>query len=806
MQIKSCLKNGDKILFKKGDIFYGQIKFNILASKNKPVLISSYGDGAKPIISVAKIITNKDGWKQYSSDIYCIDLSNVNNFTGLLETDVDACNIGFFIDKNQNIYGQKKNSINNMTNLYDFYNDEKFFYIKCYNNPTEIFGKMILSTKKDIVTLSSNVEFSNISLENTSAHAIVKKSYPISNVYIHDCIINNVGGAYQYSLESGDSTRYGNAIEFWSGAENLFIEKNLIKNVYDAGITLQGTFGEWKNGIIRENIITNTCYPFELWASGTSTGMENVEIYNNIIVNQGRCWGQYVRPNQSNSANYVFYGYATNAKMNISIHNNRYYNSVRLYYLISSISDRFKTEIFNDNNTFYLQNGIHVVNSETYNTIESYLHDEYRTDINSTFNYLSDAEVEQISNSDILNSNNYDEIKSYYDKFDIIYRNTHSIENIITTLESIMSDSNYRNILQNAKIQASYEELKNAVNNLSQNIDIITADSVSYSYECLYKLINTIKDTYLNNEIDIPSNTFIELIEKLDSVSDEYEKIYSYYITEDSTTLDTVKNTLNNTIDKYNNNLDLDIGCLVNIITTAKNLYNNSITTDSISLNVLNKQRIINISNFANSIIDSKINDFVEAEKQKIKVEFDKDTDTPTNESITATLIVGNNTTIKNNGGSNKHTFESNGTFTFELDIKGVIFNVQITVSNINKEYKIEQGYITNITGNTQILDFKNNLGISNFKIDRDGETININEDIIETGDILTFNNNSYILIVSGDINSDGDCTIKDMVSYRKYLLKLSQYDNIQFKAADLNQDNELTIKDLVGIRKILLN
>ena len=252
--------------------------------------------------------------------------------------------------------------------------------------------------------------------------------------------------------------------------------------------------------------------------------------------------------------------------------------------------------------------------------------------------------------------------------------------------------------------------------------------------------------------------------------------------------------------------MDLDIGSLENIIIKIRDLYNNSITTDNVYENVLNKNRIIYITNIVNSIIDSKINDFVAEEKGKIQVEFDRDIYEPTNENITVTLITGDSTKITNNEGSNKHTFYENGKFTFELDIKGVQFSVEVTITNINKDYTIENGYISNISNNTLANTLKDELNLNNYTILHNGEELDLSKDIISTGDILKYDNKEYTLIVSGDVDKDGNCGIRDLVSLRKCLLDYTKYDTIEEMAADTNQDDSLDIKDLVGMRKIILN
>ena len=110
------------------------------------------------------------------------------------------------------------------------------------------------------------------------------------------------------------------------------------------------------------------------------------------------------------------------------------------------------------------------------------------------------------------------------------------------------------------------------------------------------------------------------------------------------------------------------------MINIAKDLYNNKIQTENIYENVLNKQRILNISGLIDKVIDQKISVHIEKEKAEIKVEYDKDTNILTNEEIKVTLSVGKNTKIINNNGKNTYIFKQNGTFEFILEIRGNIY------------------------------------------------------------------------------------------------------------------------------------
>src|SRR6058998_2219641 len=47
----SSIKAGDQILFKSGDTFYGSISTTKSGTSSAPITFSSYGSGAKPVIT-----------------------------------------------------------------------------------------------------------------------------------------------------------------------------------------------------------------------------------------------------------------------------------------------------------------------------------------------------------------------------------------------------------------------------------------------------------------------------------------------------------------------------------------------------------------------------------------------------------------------------------------------------------------------------------------------------------------------------------------------------------------------------------
>ena len=110
------------------------------------------------------------------------------------------------------------------------------------------------------------------------------------------------------------------------------------------------------------------------------------------------------------------------------------------------------------------------------------------------------------------------------------------------------------------------------------------------------------------------------------------------------------------------------------------------------------------------------------------------------------------------------------------------------------------------INKNTIIKEFIDRLNILNCRIIRSNKELS-NNDKIATGDILIYNNQQYNLIVNGDINSDGDVTIHDLITMRKFLVESKDVSlNDQEKlAADTDQSGIANINDLINIRKIIV-
>lgn len=854
-------KGNDKILFKAGETFYGTINFNISTSENEYVYIGAYGEGDKPIISGANILTNAQAWS-LEEGLYKIDLSNYNNFEGIGKTYWEPYNIGFIADDTGNIYGNRKESKTEITDEYDYYCEDNYLYIKCSKNPTEKLGKIKFVSRNNLVSISSNTILENLDIQYTGAHGIVKKNDELKNVYIKNCIIQNIGGSVQ---NINTSTRYGNGIEFWNQAENTLVENCIIRNIYDAGYTVQGntTNTGFENNICKNNIFINDTYDVEMFSynkndSNTKTKLTEQLINNNISINQGRGWGYTVRPDKlSASILVLWYDYSLPQNANVKINNNIYYNYRNNFN--TSINNPITKEhyiktIKSDNNFMYMADDTTLFTRKG-NYQERSILKEYSQDQNSTFKLLKDKQIEQISNAEILNSNNYNKIKEYYEnlgkefsydeiKQPIVDNYNKYINDNTTTLAKINNATNDLNDIKN-RIESTQ------LNTLNENILNEITDDI-YTIE-----VNTLK---ANVEEKITNKEMEQTIKNLNELAHQIDNIYNKAEISNQFNKKDIEKYIEQAQERIDNCQDLNIENLSLLLNIGNDILSKEATTyaDYLYATMLDT--------WSKSIIDKKIEQYIN--ENPVQIEYSEQK--LTNKNVIATIKTNANIKILNNSNKRDYIFKENGAFTFEYETKGRRLSIQAKVTNIDKtppqitgieqdgkykesiipqitdenlsevklikdgqevenykqntaitqegiyqlkatdkagnetsinfviaypedeKYKIESNTIKNIKGETSVEILKGKLQVDEKYTIKRKDTEIQNSDNVATGDILeTESGNKYTLIVRGDLNKDGKVDIKDLVKMRKFLLLGNNLDESEEMAADTNIDGK---------------
>lgn len=790
---KKTFYNNDNIFFKSGDTFYGEVRFNIVKRENDDSLcyITSYGEGEPPKITTAKIIDNKDSWEKYSDNVYRVNLKDKTKFKGFQNIDDDSCNIGFIKAENGEIFGARKGELSLLNKNYDFYCDNTYFYVYCDDNPFKKLGVIKLPTRYNLFAVSSYSEINNLHLELSGAHGFVKNGN-LDNSYIHNCIINDIGGTFQYGNLADNKVRFGNAIEFWNGASNVLIEKNVIDNTYDAGITLQGREGCWNNIIIRNNIIKKSNYPFELWASQKSTGMTNIEISNNLVINQGESWAKHVKPDQNVSSDFVFWNIDDNAKFEYVVSNNKFWNSNRIIFTTSISEKRLKKMMF-DSNEYY-----NSINTFTHDDVaeenpKKYLNKKYEIGLNDRFYVIDEDFIKKLSKID-SNSINYDYLWNSYSELEKEYKR--SLLNIYI-IENEKINWKYNDIFKDKMINEKYNNLINFIKSISDDTDNINMDKLDSIYNYQIQLYIISLEEALYNKLDINTGTLDSYKNDMETLIESYKDIMFKFHKSEKLDKNSIEEKLNNLIEKYNSNSGLDESNCTELIKKYKELYKNETETDNIENNYYNLLKIYNYCDIINTLLDYNIN-------KNIEINIEKNNDGSCKpvvkaEEIEDVEVYKENQKVNYNLGDS--IFEAG---VYRINVKnsyGFTNSMKFVLSKKYEKNEKNFSYI-NINESSKLSDVKINdqTKLYNEKMQKKNEN-----EIIKTGDILQLSDQNYFLVIKGDINKDGKCSIRDLVKIREILSDIGEIDDLQNIAADLLEDGNINIKDLIQMRKVII-
>ena len=191
----------------------------------------------------------------------------------------------------------------------DFFHDAQTWQVKlrCETNPAVRYRSIELALTRHIVNQGgrSHVSYADLALRYGAAHGI--GGGETRGIVVRRCDLAFIGGGLQFRRPDGRPVRFGNGIEFWSGARDCLVEDCRIGEVYDAALTNQGSGTNVQENIVyRGNVIWNCEYSFEYWNRESASLTRNVRFEHNTCVGAGRGWGHRQRPDP-NGRHLMFY-------------------------------------------------------------------------------------------------------------------------------------------------------------------------------------------------------------------------------------------------------------------------------------------------------------------------------------------------------------------------------------------------------------------------------------------------------------------------------------------------------------------
>lgn len=156
-----------------------------------------------------------------------------------------------------------------------------------------------------------------------------------NDILITNCDLRYIGGGVV--LGWGQTARFGNAIQLWQNAHDVTVTNTYMLNIYDAGISNQGTSdNDQYNLYYRDNTLLACHYSFEIWDrfNVTASTMDDVYFESNVCRAAGTSFSYAQRadgtaPDRSQvRASHLIISLTNAATSNIFIRYNLFHTSV----------------------------------------------------------------------------------------------------------------------------------------------------------------------------------------------------------------------------------------------------------------------------------------------------------------------------------------------------------------------------------------------------------------------------------------------------------------------------------------------
>ena len=317
--ILSAIQPGDAVLLERGSVFnHQECDYYDFLDIMPGVTYGPYGTGDMPVLTNRVTLDTPAGnWKtteypnvwELEAEVNCLpgNIFFVNGGRELWGVMVFPADYSTPFKGKTNYYGLVTNGEESFlsggiafsgpgdlkNNLEYFAWEGKLWVYYDKGNPGEIFDEINISKDGQLVGFRDEdnkkttmpARLQNVALKYTGGCGMGVGD--AVNLYVSGCVFEWIGGALQ-----GTDVRYGNAIQNWGSCNGIVVTDCLFRNVYDCGVSTQGSAGVMRNFYTKGCVFDRCDFPFEFFNHGDPTygavnELVNVVLTDNYVVNTG---------------------------------------------------------------------------------------------------------------------------------------------------------------------------------------------------------------------------------------------------------------------------------------------------------------------------------------------------------------------------------------------------------------------------------------------------------------------------------------------------------------------------------------
>lgn len=222
---------GDRILFKRGDMWRGSITVRNSGTQSNRIVFGSYGNGARPVIALFNKITeasNPTNWILYSQNIWRCQVSGVDEET-----------VRLFRDSNYVEFGARATELSRLDNIDNWFYSSGYLYVYSEINPAgTYYTAWQIGTPYTVKLVSVNfITFQDLDIRGGYQCFYIRQS---NNIYITDSKIGMGANGYGIIAHYSDYGIISNSIidSYWRVRQNHNEEPSTSQS---NGITLAGS-------------------------------------------------------------------------------------------------------------------------------------------------------------------------------------------------------------------------------------------------------------------------------------------------------------------------------------------------------------------------------------------------------------------------------------------------------------------------------------------------------------------------------------------------------------------------------------